>query len=583
MAKLQLLGFSGEIPRMVSRLLPQNSAEMAFNTRLDDGGLTPIRLSRFTHIFPTPPVDAFKTLYRHGAEWLAWENLVYPVPGPVAQDRLYIFGDGAPKMRLSGTTYDLAVSAPPTALTATVSGTPTSEDNVTRLYVYTNVTQFGEESEPSPVSDEVDWKPGQTVTLSGFDTTMQGNRTAAQQRIYRSQTGSTSTQLFLIAERAATTADFVDNISPEAIQEPLASAAYNPPPDGLTGVVSMPNGMMAGFMGKDVYFCEPYLPHAWPELYVMSVDYPIVGLGAYGTTLVVMTEGNPYIMSGSAPENMQSEKLELNLPCINARGIQDLGYAVAYPTHAGIVLVQNGSAAIGSEQLFSRDDWQALFPSTMVSGQFNGRYLSCYSYSDEAGNEYSGTIIMDVTGAQPFIIRSDITPDAFFYDVVSGDLFFVLGAEVYTWDARGQVNALQYWRSKEFVLPRPTNFGAILIEAGDAITEAELDALEARRQAVIDANQALIDAGDIGGELNGAPINDVTLNGDYLAPVPGLNRTVSVGVYADDQLVATVSKINNMARLPSGFLARRWKVAVSSDMPVTQITLAGTGTELMEV
>lgn len=583
MATLSLLAFTGEIPRLLPRLLPETAAEEAFNTRLDDGGLTPIRLPRFVHHFPGAPEGGYKTLYRHINEWMAWENDVYAVPGPVAAERLYIFGDGKPKMHVDGVDYELAVPAPEVALTGIVDGTATSDLNATRLYVYTNVTQFGEESAPSPVSNEVDWYPGQTVTLSGFSATMSNGRTAQTQRIYRSQTATTGTNLFLIAERTASTSNFVDNVPLEAIQEPLPSLNWTPPVDDLTGVISMPNGMMAGFSGKDVYFCEPYIPHAWPEIYSMAVDYNIVALAAYGTTLVVMTEGNPYIMSGSAPENIQSEKLELNLPCINARGVQDMGYSIIYPSHDGLVSVSSGGASVISASLLARTDWEKYQPRTMISGSYGGRYLACYRYTDERLTEFTGTMIFDVTGAQPFIIRSDIYPDAMFYDKVAGLLYYLVGGDVFVWDAPGQVNTLQYWKSKEFVLPRPTNFGAILIEGGSPMTEEELQALADQQERITQENQHMIDTMNLMGSLNEARMNDVAVNGDILQPVPGLNRTVAVSIYADDQHVITLGKVDSMARLPSGFLARRWAVSVSSDMPITQITLATTGAELMAV
>lgn len=584
MTTLKLIGFSGEIPALIPRILPDANAQEAFNTRLDDGGLTPIRLSRFVNHFDDVPPEGFKTIFKNGLEWLGWPDVVYAVPGPVAQDRLYIFGDGAPKMRVAGVEYGLAVTPPATGLTATVTGSATSPStNVTRLYVYTNVTQFSEESEPSPLSNEADWSPGQGVTLSGFNTTMSNDRVADKQRIYRSQTGQTGTSLFFIKERIATTADFIDDVPVDAIQEQIPSLNWNAPPDGLTGVITMPNGMMAGFVGKDIYFCEPYRPHAWPEVYVLTADYLVVGLGAYGNSLVIMTEGNPYVATGSAPESMAADKLELNLPCINARGIQDMGYGVAYPSHDGLVLVQNGSASVVSGQLFARDDWQRLSPRTMIAGQFNGRYLACYRYSDGAGNEFAGTLLFDVSGSQPFIIRSDITPGAFVYDIVSGELYFLDDVDVYSWDAIGQINAMQFWKSKEFVLPKPTNFGAILIEADDAMSDDELAALEQRRQELIAENELMIEAGDLGGVMDGGAFNEYAVNGDKLNTVPGLNQTVSVSIFADDQHVATVSKLNKMARLPSGFLARKWSIAVSSDMRISQITLAMTGAELMGV
>ncbi|MNL63499.1 hypothetical protein D3C87_1876400 [compost metagenome] len=115
------------------------------------------------------------------------------------------------------------------------------------------------------------------------------------------------------------------------------------------------------------------------------------------------------------------------------------------------------------------------------------------------------------------------------------------------------------------------------------MTEGEIEAAEARRAALIAENEAMIIEGDLGGVINGCAINVHAINDDRLNEIPGLNRTVSVGIYADDELVATVSRTNRMARLPSGFLATRWKVGVSSDMPITQITLATTGAELMEI
>lgn len=584
MTTLRMAAFSGEIPRLLPRLLPDNAAQEARNTRMIDGSLTPTREPRFVHHFDPLPPAGFKTIYRHQGEWLGWEDDVYAVQGPVASERLYIFGDGKPKMRVEGVEYELAVARPTVALTATVTGSATEPGtNVTRLYVYTNVTQFGEESEPSPVSNEADWSPGQSVTLSGFSTTMTNGRTATTQRIYRSQTGQTGTLLYLIAERAASTSDFVDTVPVDAIQEPLPSASYNAPPDGLTGVITLPNGMMAGFMGKDVYFCEPYIPHAWPEKYMLAVDYDIVGLAAYGTSIVVTTKGNPYIMSGSAPENMQAEKLELNLPCINARGIQDLGYSVAYPSHDGLVLVSSGSASVGSGQLLSRDDWQKILPATIVSGQLSGRYFAAYRYADEQNNEYRGTLIFDVTGSQPFILRADMSPDAFYYDITDGLLYFLDGADVYIFDAPGAIAAKQFYKAKEYVLPRPANFGAILVESDSAMSDEQIEAVKEKQAEVLAENQGMIDSGLLGGVLNGAAFGALPVNGDLLKEIPALSSTISVSVYADEKIVANVSKVNRMQRLPSGFLARKWSVSVYGDVRVSQIALATTGAELMEV
>ena len=579
MALLKLIGFSGEMPKVIPRLLGDTFAQAAYNTRLDDGGLTPIRKRRFVQQLSGAPADGFDTIYLHNGEWLAWDGNVYAAPGPVATDRLYVMGDGAPKMIVGGVTYPLAIAAPSPALTAAVSGTATSDLGSTRLYVYTWVTDFGEESEPCPVSNEVYWKPGQTVTLSGFAATPAG-RNITKQRIYRSQTSTTGTQLYFIAERAAATTDFVDNIPSESIQEPLPSLEWNAPPDDLTGLVSGPNGMMAAFRGKEVYFCEPYRPHAWPEKYVLTTDYTVVGLAWFGSSLAIMTSGVPYIASGTAPENMVMEKTELNLPCINARGIVDLGYSVAYPSHDGLVLVSSSGTQVATSSLFGRDDWLRLNPQGMVAGQYNGRYFTSYSYADVKGQEFTGSFIIDLTGQQPFLIRTDVRANAMHYDIPSGVLYMLVGDSVYEWDALSEPYSLQSWKSKLFVIPTPTNFGAMLVEADDGLTDEEIAAIEDEIARIQAQNETLFALATIGGELGGAALNVYDVNGDMLEPIPTVNRKVSVSVYADRQLVATIGKVNQMARLPSGFKASKWEIEVTSDMPITQILMATTGQEL---
>lgn len=576
MSLLKLIGFAGETPKVVPRLLGDLNAQLASNVRLDDGALTPFRKQAFAYQFPAANYD---TIYKYGDTWLGWVGDVYAAPGPVAADRLYIMGNGAPRMRVGATEYPLALGYPTAALGLSVSGTATSDLGSDRLYAYTFVTQFGEESEPSPVSAAAYWKPGQTVTLSGFQAAPAG-RGILKQRIYRAQTSSTGTLLYFIAERDASAANFVDNVPADGFQEPLPSAEWNAPPATLTGLSAGPNGNMAAFTGKDLYFCEPYRPHAWPEKYVLTTDYPIVGLAWFGAYLAVMTTGTPYVVSGTTPDTMVMEKLEQNLPCVNARGIVDMGYAVIYPAHDGLVQVSSSGAVVITDTLFSRDDWLQLNPYSMVAGQYNRRYYASYAYTDVTGEAFNGTFIFDLAGGTPFLIRTDIQARAMFFEITTGKLYMLVDAQVFEWDALGEANALLAWKSKLFVMPKPTNFGAILIEADQGTTDAQELAQEREAADAIRDNAALFAQRSIGGELNGAALGAFTLGGDMLKPVPKIQRTLSVSVFADRKLVATVGRLNRVARLPSGFLATLWEVEVTGDTQITQIKLASTAGEL---
>jgi hypothetical protein len=584
MAVIKVTGFQGEIPRLIPRLLPDSAAQRATNARLESGGLTPYRKPKFIERITSPAADV-QTIYRNGTTWLAWDKLVYVAPGPVAADRLYVFGDGAPKMIVAGTTYPLAMTTPPTALTATPGGSG-SGDVFTRVYVYTEVTGFGEESAPCPVSNQVNWQAGMTVTLSGFRAAPAG-RNITTQRIYRSQTTLSGTELFFIAERAASTANYVDSVPINDFAEPLPSLGWTPPPDDLTGLIPLPGGMMAAFRGKELWLCEPYQPHAWPDGYVLTMDYDIVALGAYGSTIVVATSGQPYIVNGQSPDSMAQEKLELNLPCINPRGMVDLGYAVAYPSHDGLVVASSSGARVVTDQLMARNDWLRTNPAAFVAEQFYGRYLASYTYTDPSGTVLEGSFIIDLTGTEAAMLRTAYRADAAWYDIESGALFLCLGQDIYEWDAEGQENEVLSWRSKTFILPKPTNFGVILVEGTTNTTPEEEAAIEAARQAALAANAAVFGDPSLGGDVNGAAVgmsgavNEMAVNHDILNRV-GEPRYVSVSVYAGGRLVWSTDQLNVVSRLPSGFKEQQWEIEVNANADIAQVTLAGTAQELME-
>jgi len=580
MAAIKLTGFIGEQPLIKPHLLPDTAAQDAFDLRLDDGGLTPIRQPVQVD---TAGSATDKTIIKFGGEWLSFANEVHAVPGPVADDRLYFTGDGVPKMRVAGETYDLAVPAPTTALGTAVSGAGTG-NVATRLYVYTFVTAFGEESEPSPPSADTDWQAGQTVTLSGFEDAPTG-RNITKQRIYRSQTGEVGTYLYFIAERDVSNGDFADNVPVDAFNEPLPSADWNAPPDGLSGIISLPNGMMAAFSGKDLYFSEPWRPHAWPEKYVQTTDYPIVALGAVGSVLIVMTEGQPYYITGSHPSVMRMDKIEKNLPCINSRAVVDLGYAIAYPSRDGLVVIGGDvNPRIVTANLFNRDKWLALSPETAVASQISGRYVLFYNTQDSKANVVAGALFIDV-GGTPYLLRSSAKASAVWYDLTESKLYFLkLGSDdICEFDPTIGSAAIYSWRSKEFRLTAPTNFGLIQVDAESKLSEEEVERIDADIAATAQANADLIAAGPINGELNSHVLNAYTVGGDMLAPLPDAAVTPEVTIFADGTPVASVNTINRPVRLPSGFLARSWEVAAKGRTSISQILLGHTISDLKQV
>ncbi|TDW63094.1 hypothetical protein EDF57_10649 [Novosphingobium sp. PhB55] len=578
---IRISSFSGEIPRLLGRLLPNNHAQLAQNTKLENGGLVPIRRGRYVQRLEEPA----RTIYQFNDRWLSWPLRVDAQPAPIAANRLYYTGDGAPKIMVGTDVYDLALPAPTGALTIAIEGseTPDPDLEATILYTYTWVTEFDEESEPAPASNELLWSAGLNVSVSGF-ALPPINRRFNRMRIYRSQTSALgATAFYFIKEMPVQTAPWVDVVDDNTIQEQLPSLEYNVPPEDLTGLVSMPNGMMAGFVGKRLYFCEPWRPHAWPEKYILTTDFEIVGLGVFGSALAVMTTGQPYIVAGTAPDSMTMERLEVNLPCVSAQGIVDLGYTIAYPSPDGLVVVSTSGANLMTRELLSRDDWQRLNPFSFVAGSFAGRYLCSYGFTDSSGIEQRGILIVDLTGAQPFLIRAGDDADGMFTDPKTGALYLLRGGQdIYEWDALAMPFGEQVWRSKKFVLPAPTNYGCILIEGEDTATPEQRETARIRTEAAKARNRELIDTDATGGAINAMPIGRVTFAGSLLTPIEEGQPSFSATVYADGKAVATVYKLNEPVRLPSGFLAGMWEVEIRGNQMVTAISVVGSPSELQQ-
>ena len=575
MPAINISAFIGERPLIIPRLLPETAAQEAVNARLDDGALTPIRKSLATGEFAA--ADAV-TIYRHNGTWLSWPVNVDVAPGPVAQERLYYTGDGVPKMRIGIEALALAVPRPGNALAAAVSGSGTG-DTQSRTYVYTYVTDFGEETAPSPASTIIDWKPGQTVTLSGFAMPVAG-RHITKQRVYRSQTGSSGTYLYFIAERAASAANYVDTIAVDTFQEALPSAGWDEPPPDLAGLTVMPNGMMAAFVGRSIYFCEPWRPHVWPQKYIMNCDSDVVSLGSIGNVLIVMTKAHPYVMTGSHPDSMQSQKLEANFPCINPRGVVDLGFSICYPSNDGLIAVgADGSVNLVTRELFRPHDWLKLSPSTTIGAQYSGAYAMFYDV--EKDNQRVAGCLFVTVGSTPFLIRSAEIIAACYFDVSDSALYFTRPGDtnIYRFDPPDGPPETMVWRSKEWWLPRPMNFGAILVDKGSLKVTDDTAAIQADVQRISVENAAIFASGELESALNESPLNVYPVNGDALLALPEY-LAVSIGVFGDGKLVRVINKTDVVERLPAKSMARVWEIAVSSNVPISRIAIASSVDEL---
>lgn len=285
------------------------------------------------------------------------------------------FGNGPPETL--GRTAD-SPSQPVPQMWGDFSGSSVFE---ARAYVYTWMSAYGEEGPPSAATIVNGWSNG-TWTISLFTpvaTDMGVNRNLTQLNIYRTVSAvSGATDYYLVATLPIGTTTYVDTSddSDIALANNLLSYTWSAPPTDLQGIVAVPNGMTVGWRANELWFSEVYRPHAWPPNYVLTTEFPIVGLGVCGQSIIICTSGPPYIAGGVNPQTMALTKINLPEPCLSKGSIVPTDTTVLYQSQNGLIQVTNGGVGSNITELWiSREKWQQLTPQKFTRAI---KLASCY-------------------------------------------------------------------------------------------------------------------------------------------------------------------------------------------------------------
>jgi hypothetical protein len=637
MAIVRFGGFRGEIPRIHPQLLPDQNAQTALNVRLDSGALESIKepLAEQATVL-TDPISLFRysdTIWLESVNNNDWVR--YPVVSDAFGRLIYVDPTNneirvtdASRVGTGGTPsnyYRLDVPAPTQGFSAALSGTADDPDEVpeTRFYVCTFVNSYGAEGPPSPISNQVEWRTGQTVILSNLPAVPAGSYNITHRRVYRINTGSSgATNYQFVSEVAVTQAQktiasisqanpvvvqtttahgltvgqqvifsnlgtaptksitsilkenpvsvtvvghgfssgwtveitglgggngmdelndvrgtitivdadrftidgidatgyttyvsggtaarvfgadelngnsyfvsiidadefsldgidgtaykayveegivnqvagttYTDGVPSGSLGEVLPTEIYDPPNDATIGIKEHPGGFLVGFYGKTITFSEPGAPHAWPIDYRLVTNHDIVGLGIFGNTVVVTTKGWPYLVVGSDPAAVTMIELEIEQACVSRRSIVDFGTVVAYASPDGLIVI-NGSGAINATaSLFTRDQWQALVPTSFVAFNWENQYLCFYD---------------DGTVQRAFIVSPFAPEEGVRYiekfaiggykDIEEDLLYVVISNVIEKWD-QGTTKIQYTWKSKPVYTSRALNMSAAKVFA----------------------------------------------------------------------------------------------------------------------
>lgn len=495
MPKISIKSFKGIFPSIAPRLLPEGGGQVAIDSDLSSGSLTPYR-AKVSAAIPGTSSEVKSIYYytdKNGVrKWLHFENVVNVERAPIANDltsRIYYSGDGKPKASDSDKLLDitpyyfLGVPAPSTAPVATVNppgtGTPDS-----RVYVVTHVTAWGEESAPSLISNIVDVGADGQVTLSGIPQPANpaNYNPVTKIYIYRSVSGTESTSLQFVDEVNAGTFSYVDTKADTELNEGIPTLDGNTPPDNLFGLLSMGNGIMVGFTESEVCFCEPYQPHSWPNKYKIASTDTIIGGGVFGNRLVVCTNNKPFMIVGSHPDSMSTTPIKEIHPCISATGIVSMAGGVIFPTPEGLIYIGSGGIRWLTEGQYTEEDWKTLRPEEFKATQWNGKYVA---FTSQKG------YIFDLNHPDRHTHLS-YAATAVHSDSVNKNLHFNefnnSSNEIYRFHAASTYEVNE-WKSKEFFYTKSLAFTAgQVFSTINGVTDPEIAAIQALYDAISASN-----------------------------------------------------------------------------------------------
>ena len=621
---IRVENFGGMIPRVSDRLLPQEFATTATNTKLFSGELRGWNNSTLTQQLSLgyTATRIYKLLYNGNDLWDSsqYEETSW-VEAPLINDsyeRVYwsLGPNGAPryntKARINSGSSSYLLGIPAPTVTPTLGTTGGSAAVVTRAYVFTYVSDYGEESAPSdPITasgpSDATWNfnnLGTNIATDMSDSTSRAMSTSSTKKIYRTITGTSGqTTFFFVDEINVNTGTFADTSSDEdiAFNSLLETSGWDIPPTTLDGLIVHPNGFLVGFSGSDIYMTEPYRPHTWPTKYILSTDSAIVGLGVVGNTIAIITESNPYTLTGTHPSSVVFRKTNSIEPGISRYSIVSLKDCVVYASQNGLVKITSNNIELVTRESLTKDEWVNEFsPSTIQAFIYNDAYIAMFS-------TYEGFLFnpQEPRASLTYINVTDPV-DYIYTDKHEGNTYLLVSNNIYRFDPpEDSIPVVYEWKSKVFEFTKPINLGAGMVKldtTGFTVSQAYLDSLT-------EVNTTISTEYDSEGNihtLNSRPLNGVRPRSSYstdlqtagylqrrsvgsndfidLDAVSNLVANAQLTVWANGNIVFSEPVTNNtLFRLPAGYKVHTYQFSISSNTNIYSVALAENARGLREV
>lgn len=337
--------------------------------------------------------------------------------------------------------------------------TDVEEYTTDRVYLFTYVDEVGEESDPCPASIMLTVRPDLDVkvTFPAFEQP-EDRAPIVKRRLYRTATGSSSTQYQFVADIEIETADYTDSLTDMELGESIPSVGWRPPPSGLKGLAAVPGGFLAAYSGKTIYFTPVNTPHAWPEAYAVACDAPIRGIAVSGISVYVLTDEQPELVTAAAPDATERAKLPYNQNCTSERSIVTASGGVLFASPDGICQMAGMQVVVLSHVFVSKERWREM--QTDASGVYRPEETVFAVYDEllyvfAAGGSWTWDLVKPDRG----LVELSVQVTAARYLPTDDGLFLASGGQLLRWsDTSSGTTLPATWRSKRFGFTTPIRF-----------------------------------------------------------------------------------------------------------------------------
>lgn len=471
--------FHGIQPRLHPTLLADGMAVAAHNCRLKSGKLVPLKEpslvadARYIMCGGLSRPDDAKSIHawkrsEGGVDFLLFGGVTWMTDGNIANDdktRVIVSGktgvtfedgDGVVHedvpafwMRngAGSVQVPLAKNAPPAPRVSRDSESALTENKRYAQFFWTWVDEYGYESPASPpsvievngewVDDVIEYDDGDTIafeTESSLGSTFPA--AARKIRVYKTAAGTSESTdgIQFVAERDISLIGADTGFEVKILDDMLGEAmpTIEAPPFDLQCILAVPGGFYVGISPsnpKTVYFSDIGLVYSWPVAYRYDVGDNVVALAVTSNTVYALTDGWPYVLSGTAPESMSVAKLAGPAACVSPLGVCVYRNAAYYVSNAGLMMIANsadaGTVCVNlTDKAFTKEQWLAMNPKDCMMGQFDGALM--LFFIDAEGNP-GEKIIVDLSESSDSITTHDISASCVCVDNATDDLYFIRG------------------------------------------------------------------------------------------------------------------------------------------------------------